>query len=147
MSLVERRLQNCCPTLCAISGTSSRVPSTSRSMPVIINLAMNLDIDWPPKRMAALIFLPLRGKGETDWPCKHDASGLAHSRIMLCIILLKTAQSTVGRCFSHETRIRTFVERQHKKAREISRGLSELIPAASYSPTQLPAQYHRLQEA
>ena len=38
---------------------------------------------------------------------------------------------------------------QTKKARSsfTLSGLSLIIPAASYSPTQLPAQYHRLQEA
>ena len=36
----------------------------------------------------------------------------------------------------------------NEKAREISlAGFLLIIPAASYSPTQLPAQYHRLQEA
>jgi hypothetical protein len=39
---------------------------------------------------------------------------------------------------------------QTKKAREsltLSRAFLEIIPAASYSPTPLPVQYHRLQEA
>ena len=35
-----------------------------------------------------------------------------------------------------------------KPARHLSEtGFRLIIPAASYSPTQLPAQYHRLQEA
>ena len=36
-----------------------------------------------------------------------------------------------------------------KKARQTFRltGFHLIIPAASYSPTQLPTQYHRLQEA
>ena len=41
-----------------------------------------------------------------------------------------------------------FAPKRKKPARDqFSRGLSVIIPAASYSPTQLPAQYHRLQEA
>jgi hypothetical protein len=39
------------------------------------------------------------------------------------------------------------IENQKARSSVTLSGLLLIIPAASYSPTQLPAQYHRLQEA
>ena len=91
---------------------------------------------------------------ESEEP-RQEQCQLGHSQNHLAVAggCAANAQSSNWRAALAPTRYREVVLTVSKfkaKAREnkmLSRASCELIPATSYSPTQFPAQYHRLQQA
>ena len=65
------------------------------------------------------------------------------------LVLLSTATGTrIVSAYLLHRRIRCWEWTKNKARSSVTlSGLHQIIPAASYSPTQLPAQYHWLQEA